>query len=201
MLKTTHIDKKAQTIKYFSILSNFLWRRAYYLSKNIKNGMETINVIDPCMGGGRLLKNIPASWSGVGYESNYAEYKYAEALFNNPERYNVQAKNRPFEFHFSEPHPPQFDFAISIPYIDRTINANLEKDSFCYTFRSYAYYCMYRSIEILNPGGYLIFALPKDLVTSEAYKEDMEKISALDVDVKTSESYRDFTIIIIEKNK
>ena len=201
MLKTTHVDKKSTQIKYFSILANFLWRRAYYLSKNIKNGMETITVVDPCMGGGKLLGNIPQNWQGVGFESDYTQFKYAEALFNKPERYNVGVKNQPFEFHFSAPHFPQFDFAISIPYVDRPINANLEKDEYCYSFKSYAYYCIYRSIGILNPGGYIVFALPKELVTHESYKEDLDRICSMGVDVKTSETYRDYAIVIIEKHK
>src|SRR3989304_1296247 len=107
--------------------------------------------------------------------------------------------NEPFGFHFANPHYEKFNIAISIPYCDDiNINAKHEKDEDYRKYKNYAYYCISRSLDVLKKDGYLIFALPSSVVLNPAYEKERSKVVEKSK-VVSSETYQDFTIIVLKK--
>lgn len=153
-----------------------MWRRAGKLLATAVGNMESLQVMDPCAGGGKLLIPMGKSCSGVGYEPDYSKIAYARAYF---EQNHLQAEfiNEPFEAHFTRPYFPQFHLVISIPYTDKKINSTYEKDPDCLAMKNYAFYVMNRSMDILMKDGYGIFAIPKDLVSAETFADEIDCIS------------------------
>lgn len=194
-----HRDEKASKIKNFPLLANIMWRRAFYLAKENFKESEKIYVIDPCCGGGSLLYNMDKGWYGKAYEPNYGDFMFADALLDQ-KNYDVDVINEPFEFHFSTPFLPEFHIAITIPYTDRQINVSLEQDASCVSMKNYAYYIMNRTLDILQVGGYGVFALPKSIVNSDVFQEEVKCMSNKST-VINSESFEDYAIITIKKEK
>lgn len=190
-------DEKAIQCPDFRILSQLLWRRAYALVGDRHN--RNVRVIDPCMGGGKLLSGMQPDWIGCGYEKDYSMYENAKALLQNTLDYDVEMFNEPFEYRFSMSYEPEFDLAISIPYYDTNINCTLEKDSICQKFENYAYYCMSRAIDVLSNDGYGVFAIPDTVVANPHYQTDrvlvLEKARVL-----RSEKFNNFAILVLQKN-
>lgn len=197
-----YIDEKANKIKGFDLLINFMWRRAFYLIKENFKENEKIMVVDPCAGGGKLLSCMNKSWTGVGYESNYAPFMYAKYMFSQ-NNYDVNMINQPFEFHFTaldSAELAEFHLAISIPYIDRQINTLYERDKACLEMKNYGYYIINRSIDVLQDGGYGIFAIPKELANSDMFQEEIKCI-ANKATVLSNEGYENYAIIILKKEQ
>jgi len=189
-------DEKAINCPDFRVLAQLLWRRAYAL---IKDRNRNVRVLDPCMGGGKLLSGMQPDWQGCGYEKDYSMYKNAKALLQNTLDYDVKMFNEPFEYHFSTPVEPEYDLVVSIPYYDTNINCILEKDPVCQQFENYAYYCMSRSIDVLSNDGYGVFAIPDTVVGNPHYQTDrvlvLEKARVL-----RSEKFNNFAILVLQKN-
>jgi len=194
-----YIDEKGNKIKGFDLLINFMWRRAFYLVKENFKENEKIMVVDPCAGGGKLLSCMNKSWTGVGYESNYAPFMYAKYMLDQ-NNFDVNMVNQPFEFHFSTPALPEFHLAISVPYVDKQIDTTYEKDKTCLQMKNYAYYIMNRSLDVLQDGGYGVFAIPRELMNSDTFQEEIKFIAGK-ASVLSTEGYENFVIIILKKEQ
>ena len=199
MSKINHRDEKASKINKFPLLANIMWRRAFYLAKENFKANEQINVIDPCCGGGSLMACMDKSWVGKAYEPNYGDFMFADKLLDQ-ENYDVDVINEPFEFHFSTPALPEYHIAVTIPYTDRQIDISLEQDASCISMKNYAYYVMNRTLDILQVGGYGIFALPKSIVSADVFKEEVKCMSNKST-VISSDSFEDYAIITLKKEK
>lgn len=195
----SHRDKKAGKIPKFALLANVMWRRAFYLAKENFKPNEKIQVIDPCCGGGSLLAHMDKSWYGLAYEPNYGDFMFADKLLDQ-ENYDVDVINEPFEFHFSNPVLPEYHLAVTIPYTDRQIDISLEQDASCVSMKNYAYYVINRTLDVLQIGGYGIFALPKSIVNTDVFAEEVKCMSNKS-SVISSESFEDFAIITIKREK
>lgn len=194
-----YIDEKGNKIKNFDLLTNFMWRRAFYVVKENFKENEKIMVIDPCAGGGKLISCMNKDWTGVGYEANYAPFMYAKYMLDQ-NNYDVSMVNQPFEFHFTTPALPEFHLVISIPYTDRQINTNYEKDATCLQMKNYAYYIMNKSLDILQDGGYGVFAIPRELMDSDTFQEEIKCIAGK-ASILSTEGYENYVILILKKEK
>ncbi len=195
----SHIDEKANKIKGFDLLANYIWRRANYLVKTNFKPNEQIMVIDPCAGGGKLISGMQKTYMGKAYEPNYSPFMYAKYMLDQ-KNFEVDVVNEPFEFHFTTPALPQFHLAVSIPYTDREINTIFEKDKSLLKMKNYCYYIMYKTIAILQDGGFGVFAIPRELVNIEYFQDEIKMI-AEKTTIMSSEGYEDFVILIIKKNR
>jgi len=194
----SHIDTKANDIKSFDLIANMMWRRAnYLLGDKFKN--EQILVLDPCAGGGKLLAEMDKSYIGKAYEPNYGPFTYARYLFDQ-KNYQIDVINEPFEFHFSTTNIPEYNLVISFPYIDRDINASMETCKECRQFKNYAYYVMNKSMEVLQDGGFGVFAVPSSLIDKEKFKYEIDCITAK-ANIMSIEQYKDYAIIVLQKDK
>jgi hypothetical protein len=192
-----HIDEKANKIKGFDLISNFMWRRAFYLAKENFKKNEKIMVIDGCAGGGKLISCMNKSWSGKAYEPNYAPYMYANYMLDQ-ENFDVNVVNEPFEFHFTTPSFQEFHFAISIPYIDRQVNICYEMDKDNLKMKNYAYYVISRSLDVVQSGGFGIFAIHKELMDLEYFKDEIKNVAEKS-NILSSEGYENYVILILKK--
>ena len=194
----SHIDTKANDIKSFDLITNMMWRRAnYLLGDKFKN--EQILVLDPCAGGGKLLAEMDKSYIGKAYEPNYGPFMYARYLFDQ-KNYQIDVVNEPFEFHFSNTNLPEYHLVISFPYTDREINASMETCKECRQFKNYAYYVMNKSMEVLQDGGFGVFAVPSSLIDKEKFKYEIDCITAK-ANIMSIEQYKDYAIVVLQKDK
>jgi hypothetical protein len=194
----SHIDEKANDIKSFDLVANMMWRRANYLV-NEKFNNEQILVLDPCAGGGKLLAEMNKAWIGKAYEPNYGPFMYAKHLFEQ-KNYQIDVVNEPFEFHFSNPELPEYNLVISFPYTNREVNASLESCKDCRQFKNYAYYIMNKSMDVLQEGGFGVFAIPTTLMDKEKFKFEIDCITAK-ANILSIEQYNDCAIIVLQKDK
>lgn len=195
----TYTDEKANKIKQFDLLANFMWRRANQLleKKYLKN--EQILVVDPCAGGGKLLSCMNKAWLGKAYEPNYGPFMYAKYFFDQY-HYQVNIINEPFEFHFTSTNLPENHLIISVPYTDREINTAYETCNECKKFKNYAYYIMNKSMHALQDGGIGVFALPASLLDKEKFKYEIDCITSK-AEIISIEKFNDYAIIVVEKTK
>lgn len=194
-----YIDEKANNVKGFDLLANMMWRRANYLLGNQFPKNEQILVLDPCAGGGKLLAGMNKAWQGKAYEPNYGPFMYSKYYFDQY-HYQVKVTNEPFEFHFSEVNLPENHLVISVPYTDREINASMETCKECRQFKNYAYYVMNKSMEVLQDGGFGIFALPANLIDKEKFKFEIDCITAKAATL-SFEQFNDYVIVVLQKEK
>jgi hypothetical protein len=195
----SHTDEKANEIKSFAMIANMMWRRANFLLKNEFKENEKILVIDPCAGGGKLLSEMNKGWEAKAYEPNYGPFMYAKYLFEQ-NNYEIEMVNMPFEFHFSSTNLPENHLVISFPYTDRDVNRSMETCKECREFKNYAYYIMYKSMDVLQEGGYGVFAVPSNLVDKIKYEYEISCITNK-AKVLSIEQYQDYAIIILKKDK
>jgi hypothetical protein len=194
----SYVDEKANDIKSFDLIANMMWRRAnYLLNEKFKN--EQISVLDPCAGGGKLLSEMNKTWIGKAYEPNYGPFTYAKYLFDQ-KNYQIDIVNEPFEFHFSNTNLPEYNLVISFPYTNREINASMEDCGNCRQFKNYAYYIMNKSMEVLQEGGFGVFAIPTTLMDKEKFKFEIDHITAK-ANILSIDSYKEYAIIVLQNDK
>ena len=196
-----YVDSKAEAIgEDFKMLSQLLWRKATELTRGLTEKHIALNIIEPCMGGGKLLSMMPKSAQATGYEKGFVMFQYAKGLLENTLERDVTLYNEPFEFEFSEPCFPTFNLAISIPYSDGPINTEYEKDTKCLKFTNYAFYAMARCLDVLYSDCFGVFAIPISLLEDEQFKSDRQLLLK-NAKVINSEKYKNFAIIVIQKLK
>lgn len=194
---TSYKDEKSDKIKEFNLLSNLIWRRINYLCNNNFKQNEKIKVIEPCCGGGKLISAMNKKWKGVAYEPNYAPYMYANYYLEQND-YDVEVTNEPFEYHFTLPFFEEYHFAVSIPYTNREINTMYESNKDLLKVKNYSYYVMIKSIDVLQKGGFGVFAIPKDMMDTEYYQNEIKMI-ADKTTIISSEGFENFVILIFKK--
>jgi hypothetical protein len=167
--------------------------------KNAFKENEKILVMDPCAGGGKLLSGMNKAFEGKAYEPNYGPFMYAQYLFEQKD-YDVNVVNMPLEFHFSSVNLPEYHLAISFPYTDREINSSMETCKECRQFKNYAYYVMYKSLDVLQEGGFGVFAIPASLLDKKKYEYEISCITNK-AEVLSIEQYQDYAIILLKKDK
>lgn len=199
MEQVDYIDNKADSIKNFALLSNIMWRRATYLLASKTKGMEEVIVLDPCAGAGKLISDVDKAYKAIAYEPDYAMSVTAKDYLtqNIP---NSSVYNSPFEIHFSSPFIPNIDLVISIPYADRNINSQYEKEEEYLKIKNYALYCIIRSLDIIEDGGFGVFAIPRRLMDKSAFKDEIEMISEK-ANILSVEGFEDLAIILLQKEK
>jgi len=193
-----YIDSKANDVKSFDLISNMMWRRAKFLLNEKFKRNEQILVVDPCAGGGKLLSEMDKSYMGKAYEPNYSPFVYAKSLFSQHD-YQVEVVNQPFEFHFTLPTFPENHLVISIPYTDRDISS-IESCKNCRQFKNYAYYIMNKSMDILQEGGFGIFAIPTNLMDRKKFEFEVDCLTSK-ASILSIEEYKEYAIIVLQKDK
>lgn len=193
-----YIDSKANDIESFDLLSNIMWRRANYLLKENFKENEQLLILDPCAGGGKLLSEMDRAHIGKAYEPNYNPYRYAKYFFSQY-NYQVDVINQPFEFHFTLPNLPEFNLVISIPYTDRDLTS-MEICSDCRQFKNYSYYIMNKSMDVLQEGGFGVFAIPGNLMDKEKFKFEIDLLT-MKASILSIEQFKDYAIIVLKKDK
>ena len=195
----TYRDAKAEGVSKFSMIVNFMWRRAYFMLKDEIASNQKIMVIDPCAGGGKLLSKGDRGFEMTGYEPDYSQWFYGQNYLSQ-NNYNANFINDCFESHFADTFSPGFHLAISIPYTDRQINGKYETQSEYLKSGTYASYVMRRSIDILLDGGIGVFCVPKEYVENEKYMDDIAQIMEM-ADILAVESFEEYAIVVLQKNK
>jgi len=190
-------DPKAEKIDKFSMIANFMWRRAFFVLKDVIDSGVKVRVLDPCAGGGKLLSKSDKGFESVGYESEYVDWYFAHNYMMQ-KGYDATMINDCFESHFADVNPLGFHLVISIPYTDREINGKYEIDKKYLEIGNYAFYVMNRSIDVLFDKGIGIFCLPKEYVESEKYQNHMEEIMEK-ADILTVEIYEKWAILVMKK--
>jgi len=193
-----YTDSKANDIKSFDLISNMMWRRAIFLLNEKFKKNEQIMVIDPCAGGGKLLSEMDKLYTGKAYEPNYSPFTYAKRLFEQ-KNYQIDIINQPFEFHFTLPNLPEYHLAISFPYTDREISS-METCADCRRFKNYCYYIMNKSMDVLQDGGFGVFAIPAILMDKKVFEFEVDCITAK-ANVLSIEQFKDYAIIVLQKDK
>ena len=141
---------------------------------------------------------IDKLYTGKAYEPNYSPFTYAKRLFEQ-KNYQVDVINQPFEFHFTLPNLPEYHLAISFPYTDREISS-METCSDCRRFKNYCYYIMNKSMDILQDGGFGVFAIPAILMDKKVFEFEIDCITAK-ANVLSIEQFKDYAIIVLQKDK
>jgi hypothetical protein len=190
-----YVDARADKIQNFKILAQLMWNKAYLL---LKTGSDrSINVIDPQMGGGRLLSMMRQKDEATGYEKDYELFTHAKALEQIQDDFKLV--NEPFEFRFAKACLPSFDLAICVP-CEQPITSEYEKDAECLKFKSYSLYLLARSMDALFDGGIAVFAIPVSHLEDEAYLEDRKRLLKKSY-IIVSEKYENFAIIAATKKQ
>lgn len=191
-------DPKAEKIEKFGMIANFMWRRAFFILKDVIESGVKVRVLDPCAGGGKLLSKSDKGFVSVGYEPEYVNWYFAHNYLKQ-KGYDATMINDCFEAHFADVNPLGFHLVISIPYTDREINGAYEIDKKYLEISNYAFYVISRSIDVLFDKGIGIFCLPKEYVESEKYVSHMESIMEK-ADILTVEIYEKWAILVMKKN-
>jgi hypothetical protein len=195
----SYTDEKANEIKSFDLIANMMWRRANYLLGNAFKQNEQILVMDPCAGAGKLLSGMNKAYDAKAYEPNYGPFMYGKYFFEQ-NAFDVDLVNRPFEFHFSSVTLPEYHLVISFPYTNRDINASMESCKECRQFKNYAYYVMNKSMDVLQDGGFGVFAIPVDLFDKKKFEYEVNCITNK-AEILSVEQYQDYAIVVLKKDK
>lgn len=197
-IEVDYHDPKAEQMKDFGMISNFMWRRAKFMLKDIIASNLKVVVLDPCAGGGKLLSKSNKEFEIVGYEPDYKNWFYGEKYLNQ-NNYQVAFINDCFESHFANFFSPSFHLVISIPYTDHIINNNLETEASELKNKNYAFYVISRSIDVLLNKGIAVFCIPKEYTQNEKYAKEIKGITNKS-NILSIESYKEYAIIVLQKN-
>lgn len=189
-----YVDARADKIENFKVLAQLMWNKAYLLLKTGESD-RSINAVDPCMGGGRLLSMMRQKDEATGYEKDYQLFTHAKALEQIQDDFKLV--NEPFEFRFAKPCLPSFDLAICVP-CEQPITSEYERDEECLKFKSYSLYLLARSMDVLYDEGIAVFALPINLLVDGNHLEDRERLLKK-ANIIVSEKYGNFAIIAAKK--
>lgn len=196
-LEIPYRDPKAESIDGFGMIVNFMWRRAYFMLKQVIESGVKVRVLDPCAGGCKLLSKADKGFHITGYEPDYANWYFGHNYLKQ-NNYQAEIINDCFESHFVDAHPFNFHLVISIPYTDHQINAAYDTDLTYLKIADYVFYTMMRSIDVLVDKGVGVFCIPKEYVESEKYVEQVDMVMKK-ADITSVESYNQYSIIILQK--
>jgi hypothetical protein len=72
----------------------------------------------------------------------------------------------------------------------------MDKDNL--KMKNYAYYVISRSLDVVQSGGFGIFAIPKELMDLEYFKDEIKNIAEKS-NILSSEGYENYVILILKK--
>jgi len=167
-----YIDLKAQSIHDFDIISTHIWD----IAKMNCSPNDLVSLLEPCVGGGKLISLAPEKWIIEGYEPDYAMYKMANGMMVTQKRNNAKIHNSDFESVCINKNFYTYDLIVSIPYTNKGINPEKEKGIDYLNIKNYGWYVLIRSIDLLTKGGIGIFALPATLL-GDVYSYEKEWVA------------------------
>jgi type I restriction-modification system DNA methylase subunit len=145
-------------------------------------------ILEPAAGIGRMLEYVPSVHEVTAYEIDKYAYTIAKITFS---RFTII--NQPFETHFwdiktniKKQAKEEFDLVIgNPPYRDLDSKYTGMKDVLGQTEKNYTgaftfdQYMLMRGIDVLLPGGLLIFIIPNSFLSNDSkYNDFKNKLAA-----------------------
>jgi hypothetical protein len=139
-------------------------------------------VLEPSVGTGNFLKYVPKETAAIGFETNHYAARIAEILYpfatihEKAFETNFFAGNVHLKDHFSS---TRYSLVIGNPpygeFSGKYAGMGEKKWTGC---KQYEHYFTFRGLDLLKPGGLLVYILPSDFLRNERDLKTAEKIAS-----------------------